>query len=306
MRAILVGAVESTLVALEAIHRNTDFDLALVLSLSHDKASRHSDFVDLRAAAEANSVPFTAIENINRPEAIESIRAAAADYLFIIGWSQICGDDVMSAMPDRIIGYHPAALPRMRGRAAIPWTILQQEPITAGSLFWMDSGVDTGATLDQEYFHVAEDETASSLYQRHMEALAVMLDRTLPVLASGDSPRRDQEERHATYAARRTAKDGLIDWLQNASEIERLVRAVGKPYPGAYAVLHNTKLIIWSAELSSIGSRHAAVPGQIIQLDIEKNLLVVACGDNTALKITNWEFQSSSIIRLHAKLGDKL
>src|SRR3546814_17829006 len=86
-----------------------------------------------------------------------------------MGWSQICGPAFRALFPDRAIGYHPAALPRLRGRAAIPWTILQQEPITAGTLFWIDAGTDTGDIADQQFFHVAPDETAAPERKRDVQ-----------------------------------------------------------------------------------------------------------------------------------------
>src|SRR3546814_1672498 len=40
-------------------------------------------------------------------------------------------------------------LPRLRGRGVIPWTILADEPITAGTLFWIDDGVDSGPRSEE-------------------------------------------------------------------------------------------------------------------------------------------------------------
>ncbi|MET0366098.1 MAG: methionyl-tRNA formyltransferase, partial [Sphingobium sp.] len=101
MRAVIVGAVESTQVALEAIGRAPGWEAALVLTLHPELASRHSDFVDLRPAAERVGAPLYGVRNINDPDAIGHLRDGAHDYLFIIGWSQICGADVMGCAPGR-------------------------------------------------------------------------------------------------------------------------------------------------------------------------------------------------------------
>ena len=303
MRAILVGAVESSRVALEAFRRSQACDLALVVTLPPEKAVRHSDFVDLSAAAAEAGAELATVDNINRPESLERLRAAEADYLFVIGWSQIFGRELLACFPDRAIGYHPAPLPRMRGRAAIPWTILKQEPISAGTLFWLDEGVDSGRILDQEFFHVAEDETAASLYAKHMDALATMLDRSLEALAAGRERRDVQDESHATWAARRCREDGRIDWSCDADEIDRLVRAVGRPYPGAFTDLEDDPLVIWSSAPSSGGRRHAALPGQIVELADDGSRMLVACGGGTALEVTEWEYDGAARLRLHTRLG---
>jgi methionyl-tRNA formyltransferase len=300
-RALLIGAVETAAVAFDAIMRHPGWELAAVVTLDPAFAGRHSDFVDLEPAARARGCPVIHVDNINRDEALSAMARAGADMAFVMGWSQICGAAFRELFPDRVVGYHPAALPRLRGRAAIPWTILQGEPITAGSLFWIDAGTDTGDIVDQQYFHVAPAETAASLYAKHMQALAMMLDRTLDRLAAGEMPRSAQDESCATWAARRAPKDGLIDWRRPAEEVLRLIRAVGHPYPGAFTRLADADLRVWAAVPSGMGGRHSALPGQIILRTPED--FTVMCGQNSALTITQW----SGIEKpppLHVKLGE--
>lgn len=300
MRAAIIGAVESTQVALEAVGRAPGWEAALVLTLHADLAARHSDFVDLAPVAARLGARLHTVRNVNDPDALEQLRAAAPDVILVIGWSQICGEGVSACAPGRIIGYHPAALPRLRGRAVIPWTLLNREPITAGSLFWIDEGVDTGAILDQHFFHVAPTETAESLYAKHMRALGVMLDRTLPALAAGQERRDPQDEALATWAARRTAEDGRIDWSARAQDIALLVRAVGRPYPGAFTAAGQDRLVIWSASVVD-GTRHHATTGQVVTRD--GGGFAVMCGDGNLLDVTEWSSGTGRLPAAHQRLG---
>lgn len=300
MRAAIIGAVESTQVALEAVGRAPGWEAALVLTLHADLAARHSDFVDLAPVAARLGARLHTVRNVNDPDALEQLRAAAPDVILVIGWSQICGEGVSACAPGRIIGYHPAALPRLRGRAVIPWTLLNREPITAGSLFWIDEGVDTGAILDQHFFHVAPTETAESLYAKHMRALGVMLDRTLPALAAGQERRDPQDEALATWAARRTAEDGRIDWSARAQDIALLVRAVGRPYPGAFTAAGQDRLVIWSASVVD-GARHHATTGQVVTRD--GGGFAVMCGDGNLLDVTEWSSGTGRLPAAHQRLG---
>lgn len=300
-RAILVGAVESSRVALEALARHPDLSVAAVVTLDEALCDRHSDFVDLAVEADAIGCPLIRVANINRDDALAAIGAVDAAYIFVIGWSQICGPRFLDLAPDRVIGYHPAALPRMRGRAALPWTILRQEPITAGTLFWIDRGTDTGAILDQQYFHVAPLETAATLYLKHMHALSTMIDRTLTALARGDAARRVQDEDCATWAARRTPQDGRIDWSAAADDVLRLVRASGRPYPGAFTGADGRQLTIWAGVTTTVGARHFGSPGQIVQVAADG--FTVLCGGATALTVTEWS-GVDRMPRLHAVFGE--
>ncbi len=299
MKAVVVGAVESTCVTLKALKDNPRWSVSAVVTLPATLSGRHSDFVDLSADAASAGAKLIAAPNSNAPDVIEAVRAEEADYAFVIGWSQICKPEFRAAAGGRVIGYHPAALPRLRGRAVIPWTILLDEKITASTLFWIDDGVDSGPILAQKFLHLAPDETATTLYARHMASLDEMLRESLDALADGRAAKAVQDERYATYTARRTDADGLIDWRAPTATTARLIRAVTRPYPGAYTLLNGERLTIWTAEIWSDAHRHAAAPGQIIEK--RGPALAIACGDG-AILATDWTFAKGDI-RAHAMLG---
>src|SRR5262249_4096319 len=146
--------------------------------------------------------------------------------VFVIGWSQICKPAFLEAAGGQVVGYHPAPLPQMRGRAALPWTILLGQRITASTLFWLDEGVDSGPILAQKFLHVAPDETATTLYARHLEAIEQIVREALPAIAGGAPPRLVQDERFASWTTKRTPEDGRIDWQLPAADVWRLIRAV--------------------------------------------------------------------------------
>src|SRR3546814_18729217 len=74
-------------------------------------------------AAEAGARVIHAADS-NAPDVLEAVSALAPDYVFVIGWSQICKPAFRQAAGGPVIGYHPAPLPRLRGRAVLPWTTL--------------------------------------------------------------------------------------------------------------------------------------------------------------------------------------
>lgn len=300
MRAVLIGAVESSRVALERIAAARGWGCALVVTLPSEKSARHSDYVDLAPIAAAAGAELLHVRNINDEDARAAIVSVEADAVFVVGWSQICGKAFREAAGDRVIGYHPAPLPRLRGRGALPWTILNQEPISGGTLFWIDEGVDSGPILTQRFFHVAPDETAESLYGKHMDALALMMDKALAAIAAGNPPRMVQDERYATWAARRTPADGLIDWGQPAEEIARLVRAVGRPYPGAQTFDGPHRLVLWAAEERLGGARHWAAAGQVV--DRSDRSFTVMCGGRTLLQVTQWDHPEQRAPGNHVRL----
>ena len=43
-------------------------------------------------------------------------------------------------------------------------------------------------------------------------------------------------------------EDGLIDWNKPLSEIHNFVKALTKPYPGAFSFIDKQKIMIWEAQ----------------------------------------------------------
>ena len=298
MRFALVGAVETSLCALRAMI-DAGCPPVVVATLAPDLSKRHSDFVDLAPLAREHVIPLVHVRNINEPEAIEAIGAAAPDYIFVVGWSQICGPEFRQLAPGRVIGYHPTALPRMRGRAAIPWTILNNEKITGSTLFWVDEGVDSGDILEQRFFLVAPRETARTLYEKHLQALDAMIRASIQALASEAPPRIKQDETCATYTARRGREDGRIEWTQSARGIDRLVRAASKPYPGAFTSHSGKRLVIWQT-VPITDHAHHATAGQVV--NVSNGQFDVVTGDGL-LRVEEWEGEDISAIRNHTVLG---
>jgi methionyl-tRNA formyltransferase len=301
MRIVFVGAVEGSAVALQALFE-AGSDPALIVTLPPETAARHSDFVDLGKIARGSPV-FTAT-NINAAGALEAIRSIAPDVCFVIGWSQICGEAFRSIAKLGNIGFHPSPLPRLRGRAVIPWTILQGEISSASTLFWLDDGVDSGDLLLQRHFDVSPTETARTLYNKHTRNLAQMLPEAVELIRSGAPPRLPQDHAKATYCAKRTWEDGLIDWNQPARAVLRLVRAVGDPYPGAFTYFNDHILTIESATLHPQPGRFTGLAGQV-QAE-ENGQLVVLCGDGQCLLVTKWRCAGEKKPLVHAKFRNTL
>lgn len=308
MRVVLVGAVDSTQIALEKLVEQGVAPVAL-FTLPLSKSERHSDFTHLKPVAEKYGVPVVEVSNINSPEALDKIRFLQPDYLFIIGWSQICHQELLSIPRIGSIGCHPAPIPENRGRAVIPWTILQNRKDTAMTLFWLDKGIDSGDILLQDKFSVADDETATTLCDKHNNSLIKMFSEVIPLLKEGKGQRIKQDNKGATYCAKRGPDDGFIDWNLSAQSIWTLIRAVTKPYPGAFSFYQGERLTIWEADYVG-DAPYWGSPGQVQA--ITDNGALVQCGDGKHILLKLVQLQSEPeinanlVLKNHRKLGISL
>lgn len=301
MRTGFVGAVEGSLRGLRALC-DAGLAPALVVTLPPERAARHSDYADLAREARRSGCEALQASDVNDPATVAEIAARDLDLVLVVGWSQICRAPFRRAGRLGAIGYHPALLPRMRGRAVIPWTILTGERETGSTLFWLDDGVDSGDIVLQRRFPVGEDETARSLYDKHLAALAMMLPEALRLIAGGGAARIPQDHTRATWCAKRRPEDGVVDWRAPAADVLRLIRAVGDPYPGAFTWIDGQRLMIDGARAYPDGARHVALTGQVTALTDDG--FAVRCGDGGCVEVVAWRSPNGARPRLHEKLGD--
>src|SRR3546814_5088523 len=74
MRAVIVGAVESTRVTLQALADAPGWEAAALITLPPELAARHSDFVDMSAdAADAGARVIHAADKIGRASCRERV-----------------------------------------------------------------------------------------------------------------------------------------------------------------------------------------------------------------------------------------
>jgi methionyl-tRNA formyltransferase len=202
------------------------------------------------------------------------------------------GANVLAIPRHGALNLHGSLLPRYRGRAPINWVLVQGETTTGATLHYMDEKPDHGDIVDQEAVPIDFEDTARSLFDKVAGAARVLLRRALPPLAAGTAVRRPQAHEQASYFGRRTPADGRIDWSWPAVRIHNLVRAVSRPYPGAFTEVAGRRLLVWSARPASSGTPRsgstarapsAAAPGTV--LGPAEGGLLVACGDGDHLLV---------------------
>lgn len=247
MRFGFVTCVELGMACMEAIYESGG-NLDLIVSLKDNVAVNKSGRVFVDEFALRNRIPVLKVEHINDPDAVSRLREL--DWLFIIGWSQIAGPEVLNAPRLGALGMHPTLLPEGRGRAAIPWAILKGLPKTGVTMFKLDEGVDTGPVLAQQEIALSPGTTATDLYAQVNATHVALIKHTLPDLMKGRAIFQTQDEQRATEWPGRRPEDGAIDLSASVNDAERLVRAVTHPYPGAfYHDQDGNKVIVWAAEI---------------------------------------------------------
>jgi len=283
MRIVFVGGVELGRACAEALLQGKR-EIAGIFCLPGSQSGR-SGYADFSPLGKKYRVPVFKYEDINHAEAVEKMRQLAPDLLLVIGWSGIIGDELLAIPRLGTIGHHPTLLPKHRGNAPIPWTLINGLSKSGVTLFFLEKEIDRGDIAGQAEFEISIDDDALRVYEKATRATLALLPRVLSDLEAGKLERIKQDPAKASRWGKRKPEDGIIDWNCMAVNTHNWVRGLSHPYPGAFTFYAGKKLFIWKARLSTEKGAGKAQPGEVLE---SGKKLLVRCGDG-ALEISRMQ-----------------
>jgi methionyl-tRNA formyltransferase len=279
MKIAFIGGVKFSFEILSTILQN-GFDVSIVFSYDDTKKKYYSDIENFVDLTRKYNVKHIQVDNINNEKNIKILQEIQPDLILVMGWSQLINSEIIKIPKLGVIGSHPTELPKFRGRAPIPWSILKKLKQSALTFFYINEGIDDGDILDQRKFDISQDDDASSIYEKMIELGKSMIVDNLQNIKNHQNTRTKQNQSNFIENwPKRTMEDGRINWNDSSEEIDRLIRATTSPYPGAFTTFNQQKLIIWKSNFIDDSNNN---PGIILK--INKNYILIGTGNGT-LKI---------------------
>lgn len=199
------------------------------------------------------------------------------DVVVISSFNRILPPDILRL--SLFLNVHYSPLPRYRGRANVNWAIINGERAAAITIHLVAPGLDDGNILFQEHVKISATDTAQSLYERLNAIQERELGPAVIRAVEGD-PGWPQDHQRATYGCGRLPDDGEIDWSKSSSAIDRLIRALSPPFPGAFTHLERRQLIIVRAEPRKAPRRYdGRVPGRVVDRSRSDGWVDILTGD---------------------------
>ena len=194
------------------------------------------------------------------------------------------------------INMHGAPLPRYRGAHPINWMIINGETEGAVTCHYITEGLDNGDIIGQYTFPILDTETAYDVRPK-IEAAGqrLLVDVLRRFKAEGKVVGVPQDESKAFYTPPRKPEDGLIDWNVPPKRVYDFVRALTKPYPGAFAWIDDKKVYLWRVELpsgESISNDDYVTPGTVLKKWKGGFKIAVFGG---AVNVIDWETDGRNI-----------
>jgi methionyl-tRNA formyltransferase len=221
----------------------------------------------VHARAESLGIAVRTPTTLRDPDAQAEFAGFGAEIAVVAAYGLILPRAVLDAPAHGCLNVHASLLPRWRGAAPIQRAILAGDAATGVCIMRMEAGLDTGPVLLRDETPI-DRKTAGTLTDELSAMGARLMIATLADLAAlAPEPQPDEG---VTYAAKIDKAEARIDLTQDATAVERQVRAFN-PVPGAFVEIAGERIKLLSVEVLPALS---GAPGTVLD-----DQLTIACAD---------------------------
>ncbi len=290
-RVAVLGCKHTTLELILGLKRE-GFAIDHCITISPEKGAQQevAGYQDLRPFLESHRIPFSVAHRYSlkgkRDQA--QLLALELDLLLVMGWQRLIPDWWLQGLSVGAFGMHGSSrpLPHGRGRSPMNWSLIQGKDRFYTHLFQYQPGVDDGPIIGVQRFDISAHDDCLTLHHKNTLAMIRLACRHLPALMDGSASRQPQPEGSASYYPRRRPEDGQLFWKEPSEALYNLVRAVTRPFPGAFSFLDDDpqqRVMIWRAiPFDQQLLWPEAQPGEILHVFLDGSFLVRS-GDSSLL-----------------------
>jgi methionyl-tRNA formyltransferase len=291
LRLVFAGTPDFAATALKSLLQ-TDHQVVGVYSQPDRPSGRGRKLVPgpVKQLALDAGIPVFQPGTLKTTEAQDELRALNADVMVVAAYGLILPQAVLDIPRLGCLNIHASLLPRWRGAAPIQRAIAAGDRETGITIMQMDAGLDTGDMLLQTTTPIEASDTGGNLHDRLADMGGKAIIEALEGLEKGTLTAEPQNDDKACYASKLSKEEGHIDWTEDASSINRTIRAFN-PWPGTYTDAGDQRIRIHQAEvIEATSDRHSDNPGTVANRSREG--IDVACGLDL-LRITRLQLAGS-------------
>ena len=254
-------------------------------------------FDSVAALAQQNGIAVITPDDPNAAEIVEQVTAAQPDFLFSFYYRNMLKATLLGVPKRGCYNLHGSLLPKYRGRVPVNWAIIHGETETGATLHAMTEKPDNGAIVAQQAVAIAINDTAEDVFAKVTGAAERALDKALPALIAGTAKHTPQDLSKGRYYGGRKPEDGRIDFSWGGGRVHNFVRALTRPYPGAFADITTAagikRIVIWATRLEPLRDKglKASASGKPLAptLSEEGTNVILRCPDGVRVILTDVE-----------------
>ncbi len=286
LRIVFFGTPQFAVPSFEALSNSRHAVVAVVTRADRPRGrGQKTTAAPIKARAAEAGIPIMQPERLGDPSFLDALRALHADLGVVVAYGKILTDSVLTSPRLGLVNVHGSLLPKYRGAAPVHRAVIAGETETGVTIMRVVKALDAGPMLARESRSIGPDDTSDDVERDLADRGAALLVETVDAIADGRVHEEPQDGAAATYAARLTKDDGIVDWASSAVRIHNQIRGL-RPWPHAFTFHGGKRLILLRSSTQDVGAA-TGPPGAI--LDAAGDRLIVATGAG-ALRLT--EIQS--------------
>jgi len=226
----------------------------------------------VKVCAMESAIPVYQPEKLDA-DFIKFLKGEGFDTLITFAFGKIFRKDFLDIFTNGAFNIHPSLLPRWRGPAPINAAILAGDTVSGITIQKMALKMDTGDIALQIPFPLDGTETAPKLTEKVALKSADLIPGFIKALEADSLNYTQQNEAKATYCHMLKKEDGIIDWHESATSIERKIRAY-QPWPGCFTTASGKTIAITQASLYTGEKCAEGECGTVLGMDKRQGILV--------------------------------
>ena len=205
------------------------------------------------------------INNPNRKNIIDFIKRENIDFNLVCGFPYIFKKKIITAPKHCTLNLHGGKLPEYRGSSPLNWQIINNEKYIGISVIKMDLKIDQGPVISEGKFLLKKNFDIKKVHSIANNLFPRLLIKSIQKIYSNPKKKfKKQSIKNSRYYKQRSEKDGRINWNNVSINVYNLVRAVTKPYPGAYTYdTENKKVKIFKCSICK-KKNTSFLPGKVL------------------------------------------
>ena len=182
------------------------------------------------------------------------------DIIITAAYGQIIPDIVLNYPKYGAINVHGSLLPKLRGGAPIHHAIINGDKEIGVTIMYMDKRMDAGDIISQRAIPLTNDMNLDIAYEKLAILGRDLLIETIPSIINGTNNRIKQNENEVTFGYNITKEEEKINFDDTSMNVYNKIRGLSS-VPGAYAIINNKRMKVYSSTISDIKSKN--LPGVI-------------------------------------------
>ncbi|MBI5883827.1 MAG: methionyl-tRNA formyltransferase [Elusimicrobia bacterium] len=149
----------------------------------------------------------------------------APDLAVAVAFGRLLDREALAVPKLGTLNVHFSLLPKYRGAAPVQWSLVAGETKTGVTVFWLDSGLDTGPIAASRSVEIGPDDDAGALFEKLVPLGRALLAETLAEIAGG-KVRREPQAGEPSLAPLIEREHARISLDRSASSIHNLARGM--------------------------------------------------------------------------------